>query len=284
MAIDKDFDTTININSTTNASTEFVKKRNRFSALRYKLRTYIAEFLGSLILLMFGTGVIAQVSFNPASTGSAFLSINLGWGIGIAFAVLVALPVSGAHLNPAVTLACAIFKKFPWSRVPGYMLSQLLGSFFGSALVYSLYYPALNSFDHGTRQTTGELATAGIFTTFPHPCALHINSFMAEILCTAVLMFLILAVSDTRHNVPSYMAALSIGGVVLAIGLSIGLMTGYSMNPARDLGPRIFLTMVGYGWEPFTAQSWYFWVPLTAPFIGAIIGLISYDSLIICED
>lgn len=258
----------------------FGKRRGSALHIKYIFREYFAEFLGTLLLLLFGDGVVAQVTFNKAAKGSSFLSINLGWALGLMCAIFVSGPVSGAHLNPAVTIANAVLRKFPWRKVPGYIAAQLAGGFAGAALVFCMYWPAFNDFDGGVRQTVGEFATAGIFATYPYKNAPHYASFITEVINTAILLICILGISDPRHKIPSYMGALCVGLVVGAIGLSIGMMTGYAMNPARDLGPRLFTLVAGWGVAPFVASGYYFWIPVIAPIFGAILGIFAYDLLI----
>ncbi|KAJ9068174.1 glycerol channel [Entomophthora muscae] len=251
-----------------------------YGALRYQYREYLAEFMGTLILVLLGDGVVAQVSVNSGAIGSSFLSINLGFAMALMFGIYVAGPVSGAHLNPAVTLANAILRDFPARKIPGYFVSQTLGAFVGAALVYANYWPALNAIDGGHRSTVGPQATAGIFATFPYPDAPIVNSVISETLGTGMLLIGILAITDRRQKIPAYMAPIAIGTVLGSIGMSLGVMTGFALNPARDFGPRLFTAVAGWGWEPFTARSYYFWVPIVAPFIGALVGVFVYDTVI----
>ncbi|KAJ9068175.1 glycerol channel [Entomophthora muscae] len=246
----------------------------------YFRREYMAEFLGTLILVLFGDGAVAQGVLNPAAKGSAYLTINLGFGLGLGMGVYVASTVSGAHLNPAITLANCVLRKFPWRKLPGYLLAQLLGGMFGAALVMLVSFPAIQHLDEGVRMTSGPMATAGIFATFPPDYVSNFSAFMIELVSTAFLVIGILGVSDPRHKTPSWLAPIAIGGVITAIGMCTGWLTGFALNPARDFGPRLFTAMAGWGTEPFTSHGYYFIIPIIAPILGALAGLATYDFLV----
>jgi len=251
-----------------------------YANFRYQYREYMAEFLGTLILVLLGDGVVAQVTVNKAAVGSSWLSINLGFALALTMGIYVAGPVSGAHLNPAVTMANAILRKFDTKKVIGYMFAQVAGAFTGAFLVYANYWPAFDALDGGKRSTLGPHGTAGIFATFPYESAPIINSIISEVIGTAILLLGILAITDRRQKIPPYMAPPAIGLVLGSIGMSTGVMTGFALNPARDFGPRLFTAIAGWGWEPFCAANSYFWVPLLAPFAGALVGVAAYDALI----
>lgn len=225
-------------------------------------REYAAELLGTFVLVLLGDGVVAQVTVNASSHGTKFLSINLGWGMGLAVAILLAGPA--CHLNPAVTLALAALGRFPWRKAPGYVASQVAGAFLGAAGVFGVYWPALFALEGGAHS----LATAGIFATFPFEGAPVYASFVTEGLATGLLMLAILALGT--HRLPAHVGALWVGLVVGSIGISLGAMTGYALNPARDFGPRLFTLVAGWGTAPFTASNHYFWVPIVAPTVGAV--------------
>lgn len=284
-----DYEKAIHMEEGAGAAREFskdygLKLNNKASgSLRYRMREYVAELMGTLILCLCGSGVTAQVLFNKAAVGSSYLSINLGWALGLSMGILVAGPVSGGHLNPAVTVTNALFGKFSWRKVPGYVFCQTLGAFLGAALVYLIYWPAFYEFDKGTRYVTGKFSTAGIFATYPHPATPIYNAFFTEIIDTAFLLIGVLAITNPKYKVPTWGVALAAGGLLAVIGMSVGLMTGYAMNPARDFGPRIFTAIAGWGGETFSAHGYYFWVPLFAPFLGAPLGMAIYDYLIDVE-
>jgi MIP family channel proteins len=242
-----------------------------------KYRDYVAEFWGTFILVSFGCGSIAMVQLNDASNSGDFFSINVGWGFGLMMGIYVAGSISGAHLNPAVSVAMAMFGKFQWRKVPGYILAQFLGSFMGAAVIYIVYSSALDNKDKGQRIAIGENSTAGIFATFPAEFVSPLCAFLNETLGTAFLLFIVSALNDPNNNVPKDVAPIIIGFLLLNIGVCFGWQTGYALNPARDFGPRLFTMIIGYGGAVFTAYNNYFWIPLIAPFIGAIGGVALYD-------
>ncbi len=250
--------------------------------LRGTARELAAEFLGTFVLIVFGVAVVAQVVLSEGKSGE-YLSINIGWGLAVTMGVYAAGGVSGAHLNPAVTLALAMRRRFPWSKVLPYSLAQLLGAFVASAVVYVTYYEALSQFDEGVRQITGEHGTAGIWATYPGP---HLSTFpggfIDQVVGTALLLLLIFALTDERNTAPEgHIAPLLIGSVVFLIGMTFGHNCGYAINPARDLGPRLFTAIAGWGPEVFTVNNYWFWVPIVGPLIGGVLGGWIYDLLIL---
>lgn len=243
-------------------------------------RELYAEFLGTLILLALGNGVVAQNVLSKGANGS-YLAINLAWGLAVTMAVYVSGGASGAHLNPAVTLALAMRRGFAWRKVIPYSLAQIVGAFAGAAIVYLVYRDAFTAFDGGTRMVTGELGTAGIFATYPQPFLSTIGGLTDQIIGTAILTAVIFALGDTRNVAPgSNLGALIVGLLVVVIGMSFGFNCGYAINPARDLGPRLFTFVGGWGAEVFRAGNHWFWVPIFGPLIGGALGALVYDHLI----
>lgn len=241
------------------------------------VREMLAEFLGTLMLLTFGLGVVAQTVLSRQTAGS-MLSINICWGIAVAVGCYVSAGVTGAHLNPAVTVALAVLRRFPVSKVLPYVAAQFVAALAAAALVFVAYHDALAAFDGGVRHVTGELATAGIFATYPQPFMSLASGFVNEALGTALLMGAILGMTDRRNSpVPVGLTPIAVGLVVMAIGASFGFNTGYAINPARDLGPRLFTAMAGWGGEVFTAANGWWWVPVIAPCVGAVAGGWVYD-------
>ncbi|HXG66376.1 MAG TPA: MIP family channel protein, partial [Blastocatellia bacterium] len=199
----------------------------------------------------------------------------------VTMAVYVAGGVSGAHLNPAVTLALAARRGFAWAKVIPYMLAQVAGAFAASALVFITYREAFNAFDGGARMVTGAKATAGIFATYPQPFLSTMGGLVDQIVGTALLLLIILAITDARNNAPTgNLAPLLIGLLVVVIGMCFGFNAGYAINPARDLGPRLFTFVAGWGAEVFRAGNYWFWVPIVGPLIGGVLGAYIYDALI----
>lgn len=243
-------------------------------------REALAEFLGTFVLILFGVGVVAQVSLGGGATGQ-YLSINLAWGLAVTMGVYVSAGVSGAHLNPAVTVALAAWRGFPWSKVGPYIAGQLAGAFVASAVVYLTYYDALNHFDGGVRQVTGALGTAGIWATYPQPWLSTLGGLIDQIVGTAALIMVIFALGDSRNVAPqSNLGPVVVGFLVMVIGMAYGLNAGYAINPARDFGPRLFTALAGWGGEVFNAGNGWWWVPIAGPLIGGPIGGLVYDLFI----
>ncbi|GGT36975.1 aquaporin [Streptomyces kurssanovii] len=242
-----------------------------------------AEFAGTMILILIGCGVVAQVVAGGALTDGALGdhdSIAWAWGLGVVLGVYVAARVSGAHINPAVTLALAAFKGFPWSKVLPYALAQTAGAFVAALLVRWNYSEVLAKADPGHTDKT-EI----VFSTLPGNGGLPISQFGAfrdQIIGTALLMLLIFAVTDLLNTPPgANLAPFIIGLIVVAIGMAWGTNAGYAINPARDLGPRLAAFLTGYGgaWRDQYGDL-YFWVPIVGPLIGGLIGAFLYRLLI----
>ena len=244
-------------------------------------REMAAEFLGTFVLIVFGCGAVAQVVLSRQANGE-YLSINLGWAFGVTMGVYVAGGVSGAHLNPAVTVALAVLRGFSWRKVVPYCLAQLAGAFVASAVVYVTYFHALDNFDGGTRRVLGPQGTAAIWATYPQPFLSPLpGGVIDQVVGTALLMLCIFALTDTRNCAPAAtLAPLLIGGAVLAIGMTFGYNSGYAINPARDLGPRLFTFLAGWGREVFSAGGSWWWVPIVGPLAGGVLGGLIYDLLI----
>ena len=245
------------------------------------LRELLAEFFGTFILIVFGVGVVAQVVLSRQTAGT-FLSINIAWGLAVTMGCYVAAGVTGGHLNPAVTLALAVRRDFPWSKVLPYSLAQLAGAFVASAVVFVVYHEALNAFDGGLRHVLGAQGTAGIWATYPQPfLSTFPGGFIDQIVGTALLVGVIFGITDSRNSpAPAGLAPVVVGLLVLLIGATFGFNSGYAINPARDFGPRLFTFVAGWGGEVFRAGNNWWWVPIVAPCIGGVIGGWVYDAFI----
>ena len=244
-------------------------------------RETAAEFLGTFILIVFGVGVVAQVVLSGGTTGQ-YLSINVAWGLAVTMGCYVAGGVSGAHLNPAVTLALAVHRGFPWGKVLPYTIAQTTGAFLAAATVYLTYREAFTAFDGGVRQIAGAQGTAGIFATYPQPfLSVFPGGFIDQVVGTALLVLVIFGITDRRNApAPGSLTPVVVGLLVLAIGASFGYNAGYAINPARDFGPRLFTALGGWGSGVFRAAGGWWWVPVVAPCIGAVLGGAIYDMLI----
>ncbi|MFE1308410.1 MIP/aquaporin family protein [Streptomyces sp. NPDC058755] len=281
-------------------------KTSRLSRRGGLLGECMAEFLGTFVLISFGCGVVAMaVAALPGSGRAAtpttiflaagdWLLITFGWAFAVVFGVYVAGGVSGAHINPAVTLAMAVRRGFSWAKVLPYWFSQLAGAFAGAALVYLVYHNAITAFDNAVTDPRVEKIdghtniTFSIFATFP---AAYFHGgiwgpLIDQIVGTAFLLMLIAAIVDLRNQaVKANLGPLIVGFVVAAIGMSFGANAGYAINPARDFGPRL-LTYAA-GWQSFAfpgsvtgAYSDYWWIPIVGPLIGGVIGILIYDLFI----
>jgi glycerol uptake facilitator protein len=238
----------------------------------------IAEFLGTMILIALGDGVVAMVVlFDTGVPGEVskggYTNITLGWGLAVLMGICVAGRVSGAHLNPAVTLALAVFRGFAWREVVPYVVAQVAGAFVGAALVYLNYLPAFLKVDPELR------TTAAVFATAPAFPEAWIFGLVDQVIGTALLLALVLAVTDPENlAAPPALQALFVGLIVVAIGVSWGGMHGYAINPARDFGPRLFTFVAGFQNTGFATDAW--WVPIAGPLAGGLIGAAVYDWLI----
>ncbi|MFM9034217.1 MAG: MIP/aquaporin family protein [Mycobacterium sp.] len=235
-----------------------------------------AEFFGTMILILFGCGVVAQVvtgggklGTDPGSTGD-YNSIAWGWGLGVAMAVYVAGRLSGAHLNPAVTVALAAFKGFPARKIAPYIAAQVAGAFVGALVVRFNYSDLIHNVDPDHTK-----ATQGIFSTSPDANVSIYTAFTDQMIGTAILVAVIFALTSAVNNPPlANTGPLIIGLLVVAIGLGWGANAGYAINPARDFGPRLASFITGYheAWFSANGPQLYFWVPVIAPIIGGLIG------------
>ena len=243
------------------------------------MQAYIAEFIGTMLLIIFGDGVVAGVLLrNSKAENSGWIVITFGWAMGVAIAVYAVIAISGAHINPAITIGFASVGLLPVADVPGYIIAQMLGAFVGAVLVWLAYLPHWE-------QTADPGLKLGVFCTAP---AIYntVANLITEIIGTAVLVFGVLGIVGNAQQLPQGGAdlftfgivPLLVGLLVLGIGLSLGGPTGYAINPARDLGPRIahaVLPIAGKG-----PSDWgYSWIPVVGPIIGGIIGAQLYNIL-----
>jgi len=241
------------------------------------LAELLAEFLGTLVLILLGIGVVAMVVLFPSKNPGelihgGYTNITLGWGLAVTMGIYVAGKISGAHLNPAVTLSLAVFRRFPWGKVVPYWIAQTAGAFVAAALVYWNYLPAFRQVDPLLERT------AGVFTTFPAFPAFPQAGFLDQVIGTGLLVLLVLAITDEFNTPPgANLTPLMIGLVVVAIGISFGGMHGYAINPARDFGPRLFTAVAGFRNNGLTDGNHVWWVPVVAPLLGGLVGAAIYD-------
>src|SRR6266446_5871670 len=244
-------------------------------------RELLAEFLGTFVLIVFGVGVVAQTVLSKGAAGTT-LSINIAWGLAVTMGCYVCAGVTGAHLNPAVTVGLAVHRRFPWTKVLPYAVAQIAGAFAASAVVYVTYREALTAFDGGVRQVIGPQATAGIWATYPQPfLSVFPGGFVDQVVGTALLFGVILGITDERNSpAPSGLVPVIVGLLVLLIGATFGFNSGYAINPARDFGPRLFTAVAGWGSDVFRAGHGWWWVPIGAPTVGALVGGWVYEAMV----
>ena len=233
------------------------------------LQNFMAELIGTAILVLLGDGVVANVVLKKSKGfNSGWMVIASGWAFAVAIPVYMFASVSGAHFNPAVTIALAVTGSFPWNQVPMYILAQLIGAFIGATLVLLSYY---NHFE----ATEDKSTKLGVFCTAPEIKNTKWN-FVTEFIGTFLLIFGIIGI--TAHPFVDGVQPLAIGILIWAIGLCLGGPTGYAINPIRDFGPRLahfILPVPGKG-----SSNWgYAWIPVVAPILGAIVGALVYKVI-----
>lgn len=244
----------------------------------------LAEFLGTALLIFFGTGCVAALKVAGASFG--LWEISIIWGVGVSMAIYLTAGVSGAHLNPAVSIALTVFGAFDRRKLPFYILAQVAGAFCGAAVVYTLYSSLFFDFEQShamLRGSEASLELASVFSTYPHPALSTGQAVLVEVLITAILMAVIMALTDDNNGLPrGALAPLLIGLLIAVIGSAMGPLTGFAMNPARDFGPKLMTFLAGWGEIAFTGGRSipYFLVPIFAPILGACLGAAAYRGLI----
>ncbi|MCU1649584.1 MAG: glycerol uptake facilitator protein [Pseudonocardiales bacterium] len=238
----------------------------------------LAEFAGTMILILFGVGVVAQVVAGKLGDHD---SIAWAWGLGVVLGVYVSAAISGGHINPAVTFALAVFGDFPWRKVLPYSLAQTAGAFVAALLVRWNYSEVLAAADPGHT-----VKTQGVFSTLPGNGTLPVGDLGAlrdQIIGTAILLFMVAALTDARNKAAAAanMVPVVIGLLVVGIGMAWGTDAGYAINPARDFGPRLASFITGYStaWLDQNGDP-YFWVPIVGPLVGGVIGLGLYKLLV----
>ncbi len=230
---------------------------------------FLAELIGTAILVLFGDGVVAGVVLRGTkSENSGWIVITVGWGLGVALAIYGVGAISGAHLNPAVTLALAAHGTFPWADVPGYIAAQMLGGLLGGIIVWLHYLPHW-------KNTENPATKLAVFCTGPAIRSTWAN-FLCEIIGTFVLITGLLFLGANKFT--EGLNPLIVGFLIVAIGVSLGGTTGYAINPARDLGPRIahfLLPVAGKG-----GSDWaYSWIPVAGPILGGVYGALVYEVM-----
>ncbi|XP_023409782.2 aquaporin-10 [Loxodonta africana] len=252
----------------------------RFQIRSVLARQCLAEFLGVFVLLLLTQGAVARAVTSGETKGNLF-TMFLAGSLAVTIAIYVGGNVSGAHLNPAFSLAMCLLGRFPWAKLPIYSLVQLLAAFCASGATYVLYYDALQNYTGGNLTVTGPKETASIFATYPAPYLSLNNGFLDQVMGTGMLIVGLLAILDTRNKgVPAGLEPVAVGLLILTLALSMGVNCGLPLNPARDLGPRLFTYVAGWGPEVFSTGNGWWWVPVVAPLVGATLGTATYQLLI----
>jgi glycerol uptake facilitator protein len=235
------------------------------------MNIFIGELIGTMVLILLGGGVVANVSLAKSKgNGSDWIVVATGWGFAVALAVYIAGWASGAHINPAVTLGLAAIGEQPWPEVPIYIAGQMLGGFLGAVLVWAAYLP------HWA-QTDDKDAKLGVFCTAP--AIRHtVGNLLCEIIGTAMLLMGVLGIQNEHNELGSGLGPYLIGILVFGIGLSLGGPTGYAINPARDLAPRIAHAILPIPGKRDADWS-YAWIPIVGPIIGGVLGAVIYTAL-----
>lgn len=247
---------------------------------RHKYREPIAEFFGCFMMILLGVGCNFMVIAGKGAWGG-WSQINWGWGCAVMIGVYCSGGISGGHLNPAVTLAMCVYRKFPWKKFLPYAIAQFLGCFIASFVAYGNFLSAINfSVGNGVREVVGANATAGAFGTYPQEFMMPVGAFFSEVITTGSLVVGIFAINDSNNLPAGHLAPIIIFFILYGIGCSLGWNTGYVMNPARDLAPRLASYILGYGSEVWTSHDHYAWNPIVAPCIGALTGGFFYDFFI----
>ncbi|XP_055952599.1 aquaporin-9-like isoform X1 [Argiope bruennichi] len=235
------------------------------------VREFLAEFLGTFILIIFGDAAFAQAVLEERKVADDVFAVTWAWGVAVMLGVATCANVSGGHINPAVTVAFATLGKFPWKKVGHYLLAQHLGAFVASAVLFVTYKDALDWFDPN-RTITGPTATAYIWATYPKPHVSILNCLLDQVVGTGLLMFTALACIDTKNlNMPKWTHPFILGFMISALAMCFGANCMAPLNPARDFATRCFTAVAGYGSEVFTYRD-YWWIGLFGPHIGAIVG------------
>jgi glycerol uptake facilitator protein len=246
----------------------------------------ISEAIAVLIIILFGDSVAATLlMYDPSPYTHAYWGVCIAWGLAVTIAIYATGAVSGTHANPAVTLALWLFRGFPGKKVVPYVAAQVVGAFAGAALVYVLFVPVINHYNtlhHALRSAPSGATTASVFFTHPGLAVTPLHALSDQIIETALLVFGIFAITE-EYNTMAPMAnsgALIIGLLVAAIGASFGYLEAWAINPARDLGPRIFAFFAGWGPQAFPSPHDYWWIPILGPLVGGAIGGFAYQWLI----
>ncbi|XP_019350010.1 aquaporin-10 [Alligator mississippiensis] len=266
-------------------SARFLAKAGTLLHVRSRLvRECLAESLAVFVQMLITLGAAAQTITSQGAKGG-YVSSCLAGAVAVMVAIYIAGGVSGAHLNPAFSLAMCVLARCPWWKLPIFTVVQTLAAFLGAGAVYALYYDAIQHYSNGTLAVTGPWETASIFATYPAPYLSLQSGFLDQVMGTALLLVGILAIVDTQNKgIPKGLEPVAVAMLVLALSLSVGSNCSCAINPARDFGPRLFTYVAGWGpqvfrWVTRAGHGWW-WVPVVAPLVGAVVGSMLYQVLV----
>ena len=247
------------------------------------LGEYLAEAVAMLIIIGLGDSVAGMYTvFSPNPYAGSYWGVCISWGLAVTLAIYATGSISGTHANPAVTLALALYRKFPWRKVAPYCIAQVIGGLLGAALVYSLYSPLIDHFNALANLTRDQGGAAAMFFTHPAAFITPLHAFYDEVVLTGFLVFGIFAITEQYNEMApqANSSALMIGLLIAVIGASMGYLEAWPLNPARDLGPRLFCYFAGWGAAAFPSPQNYWWVPIAGPLAGGVAGGAAYQYLV----
>jgi glycerol uptake facilitator protein len=243
----------------------------------------ISEAVAMFLIISFGCSVACMYSlYDPSPYQYSYWGVCITWGLAVTIAIYTTASVTGCHANPAVTLALALYRGFSWSKVIPYCAAQVVGAFLGAAVVYFLYAPVIDAFNLAHHLTRAGGGAAGVFFTHPGLAVTPMHAFADEIILTAFLIFGIFAITEQyNEQAPgANSGALMIGFLVAVIGASMGNLEAWAINPARDLGPRLFAYAAGWRASALPSPNNYWWIPIAGPLLGGVVGGAAYQFLI----
>lgn len=243
----------------------------------------ISEALAVFIIIVIGCSAACMYTlYDPSPYVNAYWGVCITWGLSVTIAIYVTGAVSGTHANPAVTLALALYRGFPWKKVLPFSVAQVFGGLLGACVVYLLYGPVIDHYIDLHHLTRADGGAAGVFFTHPGLAISVMHAFMNEIILTAILVLGIFAITEDFNTVApqANSGALIIGLLVASIGASAGYLESWAINPARDLGPRLFAFMAGWGASALPSPGSYWWVPIAGPLLGGVVGGGLYQGLV----
>ncbi|XP_048144358.1 aquaporin-10 isoform X1 [Corvus hawaiiensis] len=262
-------------------TTSFLSRARALLRIRSQLvRECLAELLSTFVLIIITLSGAAQKITSFEMKGNLLTSYLAG-ALAVMAGIYIAGGISGAHMNPAFSFAMCLMEQFPWWKFPIFMFVQTLASFLSAGAVYILYYDAIWHYSNGTLTVSGPRETASIFATYPADYVSIANGFLDQVIGTGVLIVVIMGIMDTRNKaVPKGLEPVVVALLVLSIESSMGSNCGCPLNPARDIGPRLFTYVAGWGPEVFSRGNGWWWVPLVAPLLGAAVGAFLYQLFV----